>query len=95
LTVTARGKWKKAQNRDKLYGYYLGRPLVCDYTPLRRLVETMNRADDTPIVLGRPGLGDLPLTTVFRKESPDRILEIVAMTFHLSIMRQGSAIVLQ
>jgi transmembrane sensor len=95
LTITGRNNWKLATNRDKLYGYYLGRPLVCDSVPLRRLLEVLNRSDDTPIVLGRKELGDLPLTTVFREKSPDRILEVVALTFNLSIVRQGSAIILQ
>jgi transmembrane sensor len=95
MTMTARGHWRIGPNRDKLYGYYLGRPLVCDSLPLRRLVEVLNRANETPIVLGRKELGDLPLTTVFPRESPERILEVVALTFNLSIVRQGSAILLQ
>jgi ferric-dicitrate binding protein FerR (iron transport regulator) len=95
LTITGSKHWKRSANRDKLYGYYLGRPLICYNTPLRQLLEAMNRTDDTPIVLGRPELGSLPLTTVFRGEPPGRILEVVAMTFHLSIVRQGSAIILK
>jgi len=95
MTMTARGHWRIGPNRDKLYGYYLGRSLVCDSLPLRQLVEVLNRANETPIVLGRKELGDLPLTTVFRRESPERILEVVALTFNLSIIRRGSAIILQ
>jgi transmembrane sensor len=95
LTMIGKGIWKIGPNSDKLYNYYLGRPLVCDSTPLRRLVEVLNRVVDTPIVLGRKELGDLPLTTVFRGKSPDRILEVVALTFNLSIVRRGSAIILQ
>jgi ferric-dicitrate binding protein FerR (iron transport regulator) len=95
LCMTASGGWKKERNRDMLYGYYLGRPLVCDSTPLRRLVEVLNRTDDTQIVLGRKELGDLPLTTVFRRETPERILDVVALTFNLSVVRRGSAIILQ
>jgi len=95
MTITAKGHWRIGPNRDKLYGYYLGRPLVCDSLPLRQLVEVLNRASDTPIVLGRKELGDLPLTTVFREKSPDRILEVVALTFNLSIVRRGSEIILQ
>jgi transmembrane sensor len=95
LVMTGRNGWKTGPNRDKLYGYYLGWPLVCDSIPLRRLVEVLNRADDTPIVLGRKELGDLPLTTVFRGETPERMLELVALTFNLSVVRQGSGIILQ
>ncbi len=95
LSMIGKGLWKIGPNSDKLYNYYLGRPLVCDSTPLRRLVEVLNSVVDTPIVLGRKELGDLPLTTVFRGKSPDRILEVVALTFNLSIVRRGSAIILQ
>jgi transmembrane sensor len=95
LTVTGGGLWKIGPNGDHLYGYYLGRPLVCDSIPLRRLVEVLNREDDLTILLGRKELGDLPLTTVFRGESPERILEVVALTFNLSIVRRGSTIILQ
>jgi transmembrane sensor len=94
-SITGRNGWKIGPNRDKLYGYYLGRPLVCDSIPLRRLVEVLNRANDTPIALGRKELGDLPLTTVFRGEAPERILDVVALTFNLSVVRQGSEIILQ
>jgi ferric-dicitrate binding protein FerR (iron transport regulator) len=95
LTMIGKGLWKIGPNADKLYNYYLGRPLVCDSTPLRRLVEVLNRVADTPIVLGRKELGELPLTTVFWGKSPDRILEVVALTFNLSIVRRGSAIILR
>jgi transmembrane sensor len=95
LSMTGSKGWKISHNRDNLYGYYLGRPLVCDSVPSRWLVEVLNRADDTPIVLGRKELGDLPLTTIFRGETPERILEVVALTFNLSIVRQGSEIILQ
>jgi transmembrane sensor len=95
LSMTGGNGWKIDPDRDKLYGYYLGRPLICDSIPLRRLVEVLNRVADTPIVLGRKELGDLPLTTVFRGETPERILDVVALTFNLSVVRQGSEIILQ
>jgi len=95
LSMTGSKGWKIGPNQDNLYGYYLGRPLVCDSVPLRRLVEVLNRTDDSSIVLRRKELGDLPLTTVFRRETSERILEVVALTFNLSVVRQGSEIILQ
>ena len=95
LTISGRVAWNKTEIHDPMYGYYLGRPLICDNTPLRKLVEVLNRTDGTRIVLGRPELGDLPLTTEFQGKSPDRILEIVALTFRLSIVRQGPTIILK
>jgi transmembrane sensor len=96
LSVTGSSTgWNKTVTRDRLYGYYLGRPLVCDSTPLRRVVSVVNAAYDAHLVLGRAELGDLPLTTEFRGKSPEKIAEIIAATFNLSIVRQGAAIILQ
>jgi ferric-dicitrate binding protein FerR (iron transport regulator) len=95
LSVTGSAGWNKTATRDKLYGYYLGRPLVCDSTPLRRVVSVVNAAYDAHLVLGRAELGDLPLTTEFLGMSPEKIAEIIAATFNLSIVRQGAAIILQ
>jgi transmembrane sensor len=82
--------------KDRLYGYYLGRPLLCDSIPLRRVVEVLNEAYDAHLILGRAQFNDLPLTTVFRHgESLDRILSVIAATFDLTIVRQGQSIILQ
>jgi len=91
----AKKRWQKEPNRDKLYGYYLGRPLVCDSIPLSRLVEVLNEAYGAHLVIGRKELNDLPLTTVFRHEPLDRILAVIAATFDLTVVRQGQTIILQ
>ena len=95
LSVTGSSGWNKTATRDRLYGYYLGRPLVCDSTPLRRVVSVLNEAYDAHLVLGNEELGDLLLTTEFRRESPEKIAQVIAATFNLSIVRQGSSIILQ
>lgn len=92
---TKRGGWRRERGGDDLYGYYLGRPLVCDSLPLRRLIAVLNEAYDAHISLGRDELGDLPLTTTFGGVSLDKILRIVASTFDLSIVRAGPKIILQ
>jgi transmembrane sensor len=82
--------------KDRLYGYYLGRPLICDSIPLRRIVEVLNEAYNAHLTIGRAQLTDLPLTTVFRHdESLDRILSVIAATFDLTVVRQGQSIILQ
>jgi ferric-dicitrate binding protein FerR (iron transport regulator) len=87
---------QKQPARDRLYGYYLGRPLVCDSVPLRRLVQVLNEAYNAHLTIGRASLNDLPLTTVFRhNESLDRILSVIAATFDLTVVRQGQSIILQ
>jgi transmembrane sensor len=95
IKISGKNRWQKEPNRDKLYGYYLGRPLACDSVPLRTLVEVLNEAYGAHLVIGKKELGDLPLTTVFRHEPLDRILAVLAMTFDLSVVRQGRTIILQ
>ena len=93
--VLPKGKLERQPNRDRLYGYYLGRPLVCDSIPLQRLVEVLNEAYDAHIIIGRSELDSLPLTTVFRHEPLDKILDVIAATFDLSIIPEGHSIILK
>lgn len=89
------GHWKRERSGDKLYGYYLGRPLVCDSIPLRRLIAVLNEAYDAHISFGREEMGELSLTTTFWSEPLDKILKVVATTFDFSIVRAGPKIILQ
>jgi len=96
IIVQQKQKLHKQPIADRLYGYYLGRPLVCDSVSLRRLVQVLNEAYNAHLSIGRAQLNDLPLTTVFRhNESLDRILSVIAATFDLTIVRQGQSIILQ
>jgi ferric-dicitrate binding protein FerR (iron transport regulator) len=63
----------KERETAQLYQYYESREFVCDNTPLWKLVAVLNKAYDTTIVIGRPELRNLPLTTTFPNESLDRI----------------------
>ncbi|RYY93878.1 MAG: DUF4974 domain-containing protein [Chitinophagaceae bacterium] len=81
-----------ATANDKLYAYYRSGEFVCDNTPLWRLVEVLNEAYGSSIVIDRPELRNLPLTTTFRNESVDAVLEVVAATFNLQVQRGGSII---
>jgi transmembrane sensor len=95
ITVLKKEKLRSQPVRDELYGYYLNRPLVCDSIPLQRVVEVLNQSYDAHIVLGRPELDSLPLTTVFRHQPLDQILAVIAATFDLSIVHQGQSIILK
>jgi transmembrane sensor len=93
--VLPKEKLKMQPNKDRLYGYYLDRPLVCDSVSLQRLVEVLNESYGAHVVIGRQELDSLPLTTVFHHEPLDKILTIIAATFDLSIVYEGQSIILK
>jgi transmembrane sensor len=89
------GRLKKMINKDNLYGYYLGRPLICDSVPLPRLIEILNEAYGAHIVLGRKELNSLYITTVFPHQPLEKILSVISSTFALSMEIDGQSIVIQ
>jgi transmembrane sensor len=80
---------------DKLYNYYRSKEFVCDNTPLWKLVEVLNEAYDANISIGRKELNDFRLNTTFNNESLDKILEIIHLTFDITIVRKDGQIILQ
>ncbi|HEY1116005.1 MAG TPA: FecR domain-containing protein [Chitinophagaceae bacterium] len=82
----------KETETEALYNYYRTREFVCDNTPLWKLVEVLNEAYGANIVIDRPGLRHLPLTTTFNDESLDHILEVIAITFQITVTREGDSI---
>lgn len=82
----------KTPETEDLYNYYRTREFVCDNTPLWKLVEVLNEAYDANIVIERPALRNLPLTTTFSDESLDHILEVIAITFDITVAREESTI---
>ena len=93
--VLPKEKLKMQPSKDRLYGYYLDRPLICDSVSLRRLVEVLNESYNVHVVIGRRELDSLPLTTVFHHEPLEKILSVIAATFDLSIVHQGQSIILK
>jgi transmembrane sensor len=85
----------KQTTPDKLFNYYQSKEFVCDATPLWRLVEVLNEAYDANIIIGRKELRSLSLNTTFANESLDKILQIIAETFQLQVVKKGNQIVLQ
>lgn len=85
----------KEKALDKLYNYYRSKEFVCDNTPLWKLVEVLNEAYDTKIIIRNKHLKDLLLTTTFYNEPLDKILLIIAETLNITVTKEGSAIILQ
>ena len=81
---------------DKLYNYYRTKEFVCDDTPLWKLVQVLNEAYDANIVIGRKELNDKKLTTTFVNESLDQVLEIIHLTFDITVIKkEDGQIILQ
>lgn len=85
----------KAHISDHLYTYYRSREFVADNVPLWRMVQVLNEAYDTDIVIGRKELKDLPLNTTFKNESLDDVLAVISRTFKISVEKKGNQIILK
>lgn len=96
-TVTPAGDTAlfKTQVSDKLYDYYQTKEFVCDNTPLWRLVQVLNEAYQSNVVIGREELRNLRLNTTFSNESLDNVLDIIAKTFQLQVVKTENQIILQ
>ncbi|HEY1060178.1 MAG TPA: FecR domain-containing protein [Daejeonella sp.] len=85
----------KETSKGRLYDYYFSNELVCDGTPLSELMEILNEKFEVNIIITRPSLKELPLTTVFHDESLDQILKVIAATFNINVEYQGKQILLK
>ena len=83
------------KEKEKLYNYYRTKEFVCDGTPLWKLVEILNEAYDTTIVIENPKLRSLQLNTTFNNESLDRILEVISATFDIKVIKEKDSIILR
>ena len=84
----------KNDNADQLYNYYRSKEFVADNTPLSRVVEVLNEAYDSNIVIGRKGLENALLNTTFKDESLDQILTVISRTFKIKVDKKANRIVL-
>jgi transmembrane sensor len=80
---------------DQLYKYYRTKEFVCDDTPLWKLVEVINEAYSSHIVIGNPALKDMSITTTFNNESLDQVLNVISITFNIKVIKEGDNIILQ
>jgi transmembrane sensor len=81
---------------DKLYNYYRTKEFVCDDTPLWKLVQVVNEAYNVKIIIGRKELNDKTLTTTFYNESLEQVLEVIRLTFDITVIKkEDGQIILQ
>lgn len=80
---------------DNLYNYYRSREFVCDNTPLWKLAQVLEDAYGTHIVIERPALRSLQLTTTFNDQSLDTILGIISKTFNITVEKTANQVILK
>jgi ferric-dicitrate binding protein FerR (iron transport regulator) len=85
----------KEKVEDRLYNYYRSKEFVCDDTPLWKLVEVLNEAYGANIIIENKDLRGLKLNTTFNNESLDRILEVIATTFDITVTPEKDRIILK
>lgn len=78
-------KLLKGENQGKLYNYYYSGELVCDGTPLSELVPVLNEKFKANIVIANPAIQKLPISTTFKNEKLNEILEVVAQTLKIKV----------
>jgi ferric-dicitrate binding protein FerR (iron transport regulator) len=75
----------KNENQGKLYNYYYTGELICDRTPLGELVPVLNEKFKANIVIVNPAIQTLPISTTFKDEQLNEILDIVAQTLKIKV----------
>lgn len=83
------------QQNDILYTYYRTKEFVCNTTPLADLIEALNTAYNTNIVLDKPEIGQLKISTTFKDESLDEIVTVIATTLQLDVTHKDKQIILR
>jgi ferric-dicitrate binding protein FerR (iron transport regulator) len=85
----------KQHTSDKLYNYYRSKQFICDNTPLYKLVELLSQAYKQKIVIADDEKAKEPLTATFNNESLDTVLDVVAETLNLKIVKTPNEIILK
>jgi transmembrane sensor len=84
------------KNTDQLYNYYRSNEFIANKTQLWRVIEIINEAYDSHIVIADKRLNDLPLTGNFKKESVDKFLEVLLLsTPDIKMEKVGDNIILK
>ena len=91
----ANGKPVVAATADELHNYYRTKEFVCNNTPLWKLIAALNSAYSANIVLENKSINNLPLTTTFKEDSLNEILNTVVQTFNLTIIQRDGKIILK
>lgn len=82
-------------NTDELYNYYRTKEFVCKRTPLYKLTDVLNEAYDANIQIANPRLREIPIDATFHDEPLDNILEVIKVTYGITIEKSGNDIIIK
>ncbi len=82
-------------NTDQFYRFYQSRVLVANNTPLWQVVEALNGAYDTEVLIANPRLRDLTITTTFDHDELENIIPVICRTLGCSSVTQAGKIYLR
>ena len=85
----------KGNAHDMLYNYYRSNEFECINIPLWRVVEVLNEAYASQIVIANPDIKDLRFRTNLINQNLDDNLAIIAETLDISIEKRGNEILLK
>jgi len=80
--------------RDVNYLAWQSKMLDFDKTPLKDVIQTLNRSYAVQIDLAEEILGELPLTSKYNQMSVDALLDAMCLTFKLDKKTEGNRIIL-
>lgn len=83
------------RNDDAFYTYYRTGRLVCDDTPLWKLVQKLNEVYAADIRIGNESIRNFPINTTFDQQPLAEILTVISGTFDITIQHKGEQIILK
>ncbi|MCE7063254.1 FecR family protein [Dyadobacter sp. CY343] len=89
------GGLTKQKSQDEFYKYYRTNRLICEDTPLWRLVEILNEAYEAEIVIENERIRNLPINTTFEQKSLENIIAVISETFSITAEQDGKRIILK
>ncbi len=85
----------KTQNTDLLYNYFRSNEFVTNNTPLWQVVQVINEAYGSDIIIKNSDIKNLSLNTTLKTNaSLDANLQIICQTLNLTLIRNQNEIVL-
>jgi transmembrane sensor len=81
--------------REEFHQYYRTGKLVCDNTPLWRLVGILNETFESAIVIENKDLANLTINTTFDQTSLESILAVISETLAVKVEHNGKQIILK
>lgn len=89
------GQLTKTENTDQLYNYYRSKEFVTDNAPLWRVIDVLNEAYGSSIVIKDDRVRNLTLNTTLKTTaSLDVNLQLICQTFNLTLKRNENDIIL-